>query len=102
VGQLARAGVNLESCLIGPWLPLWAKLAAHQNRQAMAFATTVVALLEEEGYAITHLAEIAPEQQDDALQIRQDLKDIMKRSAINKDLRVTVLLSSLLGENEFF
>jgi hypothetical protein len=76
VGQLARAGVNLETSSSGPWLPLWAKLAAHQNRQSMAFATTVVALLEEEGYAVTHLAEIAPEQQDDALQIRQELKDI--------------------------
>ncbi|MFN9069980.1 MAG: plasmid replication protein, CyRepA1 family [Cyanobacteriota bacterium] len=95
VGQLARAGVNLETGSIGPWLLLWAKLAAHQNRQAMAFCPTVVALLEEEGYAITHLAEIAPEQQDDALQLRQELKDIANaaQAAADEAIRQVEVIS---------
>ncbi|MFN9687210.1 MAG: plasmid replication protein, CyRepA1 family [Cyanobacteriota bacterium] len=95
VGQLARAGVNVETGSSGPWLLLWAKLAAHQNRQSMAFATTVVALLEEEGYAVTHLAEIAPEQQDDALQLRQELKDIANaaQAAADEAIRQVEVIS---------
>ncbi len=34
----------------GAWLPLWALLAAHQNRQRLAYAATVAGLLEREGY----------------------------------------------------
>ncbi|MEB3334475.1 MAG: plasmid replication protein, CyRepA1 family [Cyanobacteriota bacterium] len=74
VGQLARAGVNLETGSIGPWLLLWAKLVAHQNRQAMAFCPTVVALMEEQGCAVTYLEKIAPEQQSEAITIGQELK----------------------------
>jgi hypothetical protein len=36
----------------GAWLPLWAQLAANQNRQRLAYGATVAGLLEREGYRI--------------------------------------------------
>jgi hypothetical protein len=85
VGQLAQAGFNVETRSSGPWLPLWAHLAAHQNKQAMAFSATVVALLEREGYQVTRLAALAPEQDREALQIRQTLKAIDESSQAMAD-----------------
>lgn len=85
LGQLASAGVNLESGCTGPWLPLWAKLAAHQNRQNFAFCATVVALLQREGYTVNRLAEVAPEQQGEALQIREELKVIAEEAQAAAD-----------------
>lgn len=52
VGQLVAAGVNLATGSAGPWLPLWAQLAAQQNRARKAYAATVVGLLAREGYQL--------------------------------------------------
>jgi hypothetical protein len=51
VGQLAAAGWSATTNSAGPWLQLWAQLAAQQNRARLVFAATVVGLLEREGYA---------------------------------------------------
>ncbi|MFN9917114.1 MAG: hypothetical protein ACK53L_31285, partial [Pirellulaceae bacterium] len=40
----------LATCAVGPWLPLWAELAAQLNRARRAFRDTVAGLLEREGY----------------------------------------------------
>jgi hypothetical protein len=48
--QLLSAGANLEAGTLGPWLPLWAELAALRNGQRLGYRATVVALLEREGY----------------------------------------------------
>lgn len=54
VGQLVVAGGwTPTNPTTGPWLALWAQLAAHQNREAEGYAATVLALLEREGYSIT-------------------------------------------------
>ena len=50
VGQLTAAGANLETGTLGPWLPLWAELAALRNGQRLGYRATVVALLKREGY----------------------------------------------------
>ena len=53
VMQLLAAGGNLEQGTTGPWLQLWGRLGAHQNRQRLAYRATVVGLLEREGYEVT-------------------------------------------------
>lgn len=50
IGQLAAAGWSVTTNSAGPWLQLWAQLAAQQNRARLAFAATVQGLLEREGY----------------------------------------------------
>ncbi|MFN7227931.1 MAG: plasmid replication protein, CyRepA1 family [Synechococcaceae cyanobacterium] len=53
VGQLVAAGGwTPTSPTTGPWLALWAQLAAHQNREAEGYSATAVALLEREGYSV--------------------------------------------------
>lgn len=49
--QLAGT-VDLQTGTIGPWLPLWAELAALSNRKALAYGATVRGLLEREGYRV--------------------------------------------------
>nr|WP_192963025.1 hypothetical protein [Microcystis aeruginosa] len=44
--------LDLETGSFGPWLPLWAELAATTNRQHWAYAATVRGLLEREGYRL--------------------------------------------------
>jgi len=51
VGQLAAAGWCATTNSAGPWLQLWAQIAAQQNRARLAFASTVAGLLECEGYS---------------------------------------------------
>jgi hypothetical protein len=52
VSAAAAAGVNLATGAAGPWLPLWAELAAQLNRARRAFRDTVAGLLEREGYRL--------------------------------------------------
>ena len=56
LGQLAAAGWSATTNSAGPWLQLWAQAAAQQNRARLAFAATVVGLLEREGYEIENAA----------------------------------------------
>jgi hypothetical protein len=57
LGQLAAAGWSAATNHAGPWLQLWAQAAAQQNRARLAFAGTVLGLLEREGYAIAEAAD---------------------------------------------
>jgi hypothetical protein len=50
--QLLSAGASLEAGTLGPWLPLWAELAALRNGQRLGYRATAVALLEREGYRV--------------------------------------------------
>jgi hypothetical protein len=59
VTQLVAAGVDLERGTVGPWLLLWAQLAATRNRQRLAYAATVRGLLEREGYDATEAEPLA-------------------------------------------
>jgi hypothetical protein len=52
-GQLlAAGGWSVSNPISGPWLPLWAQLAAQQNAIRSSYRATVVALLEREGYEV--------------------------------------------------
>ncbi len=57
VGQLAAAGWSVTSNSAGPWLQLWAQAAAQQNGARLAFASTVLGLLEREGYSVQQAPE---------------------------------------------
>jgi hypothetical protein len=59
VVQLVSAGVDLGRDTVGPWLPLWARLAATRNGQRLAYRDTVVEFLEREGYDATEAALLA-------------------------------------------
>ena len=59
VAQLVAAGVDLERGTVGPWLQLWAQLAAARNAQRLAYRATVRGLLEREGYAAGDAAPLA-------------------------------------------
>lgn len=79
LGQLAAAGWSATTNSAGPWLQLWAQAAAQQNRARLAFAATVLGLLEREGYAIaqapdateTKCPEILSHLAEDATQAEQ-------------------------------
>ena len=53
ITQLLAAGGDFEAGTTGPWLRLWAQLAAVRNGQRLAYGATVRGLLEREGYAVT-------------------------------------------------
>ena len=53
IGQLAAAGWSATTNNAGPWLRLWAQLAAQQNAARLSFRDTVAQLLQREGYDIT-------------------------------------------------
>jgi len=56
LGQLAAAGWSAATNSAGPWLQLWAQAAAQQNIARLAFAGTVLGLLEREGYEVENAA----------------------------------------------
>jgi hypothetical protein len=58
VAAALAAGWDADCGAAGPWLQLWAAQAGQQNRARLAYANTVVALLEREGYTIRQAAEV--------------------------------------------
>jgi len=70
VAQLLAAGNwSPTSNSAGPWLPLWAELAATQNRQRLAYRATVLGLLEREGYDVRTPTDLDAEQQAEAREL---------------------------------
>jgi len=82
---LAAGGWSPTTNTGGPWLPLWAELAATQNRQRLAFRATVLGLLEREGYKRTTAAELAEQQQQAAKQLTEQLAAIAKETQAAED-----------------
>ena len=82
--QLAGT-VDLQTGSIGPWLPLWAELAAGSNRKALAYGATVRGLLEREGYRVVEAAEMGPDEDMQARVITRDLKQLAEASQAAED-----------------
>jgi hypothetical protein len=76
VAQLIAAGWSAGSNNAGPWLRLWALLAARRNCQRLAYSATVAALLEREGYRAVAAAELEAAQLEAAQAAGQALKRI--------------------------
>jgi hypothetical protein len=85
--QLAGT-VDLATGSIGPWLPLWAELAASSNRKALAYLATVRGLLEREGYRVLEAAELGPDGEMQARVITRDLKQLAEASQAAEDAAV--------------
>jgi hypothetical protein len=68
--------MDLATGTQGPWLPLWAAMAAATNRKAAAYAATVRGLLELEGYRVIEAAPLSGEAVEDAAAIAMDLREI--------------------------
>jgi len=97
VAQLAGS-IDLETGSAGPWLPLWAKLAAATNRKAQAYRATVLGLLEREGYEISAAAALSCEAAADAQLIGAQLKAIAADGQAAAD--ATVQAAELLSDQQ--
>lgn len=97
VAQLAGS-VDLESGSIGPWLPLWAQLAATTNRQAAAYGATVVGLLEREGYRVIEAGALTPDETTEAAAIAAELKAIAAAAQEAED--AAVMAAELLSDQQ--
>jgi hypothetical protein len=83
---MAPAGWDPASMNESPWLRCWLELAAHRNRQAGAYAVTVAALLEAEGWSVQSTAEVpAPEL---VAQAGADLEEIATAATAAADAAV--------------
>jgi hypothetical protein len=82
---LAAGGWAPTSNTGGPWLALWGELAAHQNRQRLAFRATVLGLLEREGYNHTTAAELSREEQQAAKVIGEQQAAIAAKAQAAED-----------------
>lgn len=89
VGTIDYAGGTF-----GPWLPLWAELAAISNRQGLAYGATVRGLLEREGYACREAT--APIVSGQA--IGEELKAIAEAGQAAED--AAVIAAPLLSDQE--
>jgi hypothetical protein len=88
VAQLVAAGVDLECGTVGPWLTLWARLAAMRNRVRLSYRGAVVALLEREGYATTAAAELVGERMAAAIKASEALEAIASEAQAADDAAV--------------
>jgi len=97
-GQLlAAGGWSITTPITGPWLPLWASLAAHQNAIRSSYRATVVAVLEREGYAVTRpAADPAAAMAGKALGL--ELKEIATEAQACND--AAVIAAQLLSDTE--
>jgi hypothetical protein len=82
--QLAST-MDLATGTQGPWLPLWAAMAAATNRKAAAYAATVRGLLEQEGYRVIEAAPLSGEAVKDAAAIAMDLREIAQQQQDAED-----------------
>jgi hypothetical protein len=97
VAQLAGSA-DLETRSIGPWLPLWAQLAATTNRQAAAYGATVRGLLEREGYRVIEAGALTPAETTEAAAISAELKAIAGEAQDAQD--AAVMAAELLSDQQ--
>ena len=92
--QLAGT-VDLQTGSIGPWLPLWAELAALSNRKALAYAATVRGLLEREGYRVIEADALDIQGEVDAKTIAIRLRELaqLQQEAEDQDTIAAQLLT---------
>jgi hypothetical protein len=96
VAQMLQAGGwDPEFETTGPWLGAWAKLATQQNATRHAYRSTVLALLEAEGYVIEAAEQLSGQQQGQAKEIAADLKASASatQAAEDRKLIATELIS---------
>ncbi|MCP9821017.1 DUF3854 domain-containing protein [Synechococcus sp. Cruz-9H2] len=99
LGQLAQAGAVPSQGLAGPWLNAWAELAAIRNAQDLAYRSTVLALLEREGYELSEAA-IDPQELADGLALADQLKATAEQQQAAEDAAIAAapLLSAAEAE----
>lgn len=89
VGALVAAGGwSPTAPTAGPWVALWARMAAHQNAEAQAFGATAVALLAREGYHVVQRAPLAPVEMATAKATTARLKLISETAQADADARL--------------
>ena len=98
VGQLAAAGFNIETGESGPWLPLWAKLAALQNLTRQNYRQAVVELMRREGYNVLAAAIPDPMAQAEAKAAAATLRDMAE--AAEAEAQAAVIGAELLSDQE--
>jgi hypothetical protein len=98
VGQLAAAGINLETGDSGPWLRLWAETAAGQNAIRQNYSHAVVGLLRLEGYEPTTPAVLDPMTQAAAKLAATQLRDLAQ--AAEADAHAAVINAVMLTDRE--
>lgn len=101
VAQILSCGWDPENYTTGPWLPLWARLAAMQNGQRLAYRATVLGLLEREGYRLQRPAALSEEQKGVAQGIAEELKYIATTAQAAEDqavIEATVLTAADAAE----
>jgi hypothetical protein len=90
--------VDLSTRTLGPWLPLWAELAATTNRQSKAYGATVRGLLEREGYQLLEAAALTPAEASEAAAIGAELQAITATAQAADD--AAVMAAELLSDRE--
>ena len=99
VGQLlAAGGWSITTPTTGPWVTAWARMAAHQNAEAQAYAATCTALLEREGYTVVQRAPLDPLDQAAAKATSAHLKQISEAAQADDDARV--IAAPLLDDDD--
>lgn len=96
VGQLAAAGFNVETGDSGPWLPLWARLAALQNLTRQNYRQAVVELMRREGYNVLACAVPDPMAQAEAKVAAATLRDLAQ--AAEAEAQTAVISAELLSQ----
>lgn len=99
MGQLlAAGGYSLSTDTAGPWLRLWAQLGATQNRQALGYRASCMAMLEAEGYRVEEAQALEAEQQAAAAVLTARLKEISSEAQARAD--AAVLTAEPLSDEE--
>ena len=99
VGQLlAAGGWSITTPTTGPWVTAWARMAAHQNAEAQAYAATCTALLQREGYAVVQRDPLDPLDQAAAKATSARLKRISETAQADDDARV--IAAPLLDDDD--
>ena len=98
VGQLAAAGFNIETGDSGPWLPLWAKLAALQNLTRQNYRQAVVELMRREGYNVIAAAIPDAMTQAEAKTAGAALRDLAQ--AAEAEAQAAVISAELLSDQD--
>ena len=92
------AGCDADCSSTGPWLRLWASMAAQQNRMRRTFRATVLAVLQREGYAVEDAAALDPLATADAKVAGAQLRDLADAAAA--EAQAAIVAAPVLTDKE--
>jgi hypothetical protein len=92
------AGCDASCTTSGPWLPLWAAMAAQQNRMRLSYRDTVVGMLEREGYRTEDAAALDPITTAEAQAAGARLRDLAETAAA--EAQAAVIAAPVLTDHE--